>query len=203
MPSKLMQDDPSEPLLLSPPDPEAPVKMTTTAPPPAPRRRLWIWLAVLILVAAGVYYLWPKSSAAGAAAGSAKGAGKNGKGGAATPVVAEKTFKGNIGIYYTGLGAVTPLNTVTVKSRIDGQLMRVQYKEGEMVHQGDVLVEIDPRPYQVALTQAQGQLAKDQALLANARIDLARYQTLLKQEAIAGTNSSPPRRHWWSRTKAS
>jgi membrane fusion protein, multidrug efflux system len=100
-------------------------------------------------------------------------------------VVAAKARTGNIGIYYMGLGAVTPLNTVTVKSRIDGQLLKIQYQEGELVHQGDVLIEIDPRPYEVMLTQAQGQLAKDQATLDNARIDLTRYQTLLKQEAIA------------------
>jgi multidrug efflux system membrane fusion protein len=180
-----MKDVHSEPLLLSPPNPAAPVKMTTTASPPAPQRRLWIWLLVLILVAAGVYYLWPKSSASSTTAGSAKGAGKNGKGAAATPVVAAKAYTGNIGIYYSGLGAVTPLNTVTVKSRIDGELLKIQYQEGQLVHQGDVLVEIDPRPYEVMLTQAQGQLAKDQATLDNARIDLARYQTLLKQEAIA------------------
>ncbi len=180
-----MKDDHSEPLLLSPPDPAAPVKMTTTSPPPAPRRRLWIWLLVLILVAAGVYYLWPKSSATNTAAGSAKGAGKNGKGATVTPVVAAKAYKGNIGIYYTGLGAVTPLNTVTVKSRIDGELLKIQYQEGQLVHQGDVLIEIDPRPYEVALTQAQGQLAKDQAALDNARTDYTRYQTLLKQQAIA------------------
>ena len=185
MPSKLMKDDHSEPLLLSPPDPAAPVKMTTAAPPAAPKRRLWIWLVVLILVAAGGYYLWSKSSSTSTAVSSAKGAGKNGKGAAATPVVAAKAYTGNIGIYYSGLGAVTPLNTVTVKSRIDGQLLKVQYQEGQLVHQGDVLVEIDPRPYEVALTQAQGQLAKDQATLDNARIDLNRYQILLKQEAIA------------------
>ena len=188
MPSKLMKDDQSEPLLLSPPDPAAPVKMTTTTPPSAPKRRLWIWLVVLVLVAAGAYYWWPKSSASSTAVGSAKGAGKNGKGAPSTPVVAAKAFKGNIGIYYTGLGAVTPLNTVTVKSRIDGQLLKVQYQEGQLVSQGDVQVEIDPRdPYEImALTQAQEQLAKDfQATLDNARIDYTRYQTLLKQEAIA------------------
>jgi multidrug efflux system membrane fusion protein len=184
MPSKLMNEDHSAPLLLSPPDPAAPVKMTTK-PPRAPQRRLWIWFIVLILLAGAGYYLWSRPSATSAAAGSAKGAGKNGKGPAATPVVAAKAYTGNIGIYYAGLGAVTPLNTVTVKSRIDGQLLKVQYQEGQLVHQGDVLVEIDPRPYEVALTQAQGQLAKDQATLDNARIDYTRYQTLLKQEAIA------------------
>jgi membrane fusion protein, multidrug efflux system len=159
--------------------------MVPATPPPGHSRRRWIWLVVLVLLAAGAYYLWPKSSGASTAAGTAKGAGKNGRGGAAAAVVAAKTHQGNIGIYYTGLGAVTPLNTVTVKSRIDGQLLKIQYQEGQLVHQGDVLVEIDPRPYEVMLTQAQGQLAKDQATLENARIDLARYQKLLQQEAIA------------------
>jgi multidrug efflux system membrane fusion protein len=99
-------------------------------------------------------------------------------------VVAAKTRKGDIGVYITGLGAVTPIYTVTVKSRVDGQLMRVLYKEGDFIHQGDLLVEIDPRPFEVQLTQAEGQLIKDQALLDNARIDLDRYQTLLTQNAI-------------------
>ncbi len=83
-----------------------------------------------------------------------------------------------------GLGAVLPIYTVTVKSRVDGQLMEVHYKEGDIVQKGDPLIEIDPRPYQVALTQAEGQLIRDQALLDNARIDLARYETLLTQNAI-------------------
>lgn len=185
VPSKLLHDEHSEPLLLSPPDPGAEVKMVPATPPPGSSRRRWIWLVVLILLAAGTYYLWPKSSGPSTAAGAAKGAGKNGRGGTAAPVVAAKAHTGNIGIYYTGLGAVTPLNTVTVKSRIDGQLLKIQYQEGQLVHQGDVLVEIDPRPYEVMLTQALGQLAKDQATLENARIDLARYQKLLQQEAIA------------------
>jgi len=100
------------------------------------------------------------------------------------PVVGAKARKGDIGVYITGLGAVTPIYTVTLKSRVDGQLMRVLYKEGDVVHQGDLLLEIDPRPYQVQLTQAEGQLIRDQALLDNARIDLDRYQTLLSQNAI-------------------
>jgi multidrug efflux system membrane fusion protein len=87
-------------------------------------------------------------------------------------------------VYFTGLGAVTPIYTDVIRSRVDGQLMNVFYREGEMVHQGDLLVTIDPRPYEAALTQAQGQLARDQALLANARIDLTRYQTLAPQKAI-------------------
>ncbi len=101
------------------------------------------------------------------------------------PVTAATAHKGDIGVYYTGLGAVTPLYTVTVKSRVDGQLMKIYYKEGQTVREGAPLVEIDPRPFEVQLTQAQGQLIKDQAGLQNARIDLARYQELLKRNAVA------------------
>ncbi len=100
------------------------------------------------------------------------------------PVVAAKARKGDIGVYFTGLGAVTPIYTVTVRSRVDGQLMKVLYKEGDNVHQGDLLVEIDPGPFQVQQMQAEGQLAKDQAALDNAKLDLTRYQTLVTHDAV-------------------
>jgi multidrug efflux system membrane fusion protein len=100
-------------------------------------------------------------------------------------VVAVKARKGSIGVYFDGLGAVTPIYTTLIKSRVDGELLDVFYKEGEMVNKGDRLAEIDPRPFQVQLTQAEGQLARDQALLDNARVDLVRYETLIKQNAVA------------------
>lgn len=101
------------------------------------------------------------------------------------PVVVDDVTKGDMPVYITALGTVTPLYTVTVKPRVDGQLMKVYYHEGQNVRENDSLVEIDPRPYEVQLAQAQAQLAKDQAALQNARTDLARYQTLIKRNAVA------------------
>jgi membrane fusion protein, multidrug efflux system len=100
------------------------------------------------------------------------------------PVVAAKARSGTMGVYLTGLGTVTALNTVTVRSRVDGELVDVAFHEGQLVHKGDVLATIDPRPFQVQLTEAQGQAAKDEASLRNARIDLQRYQVLMAQDAI-------------------
>jgi multidrug efflux system membrane fusion protein len=139
---------------------------------------------VLAIAAVALYFYWPniKGNKSGTAAQG--GADKKGGRGALPPVVAVKSTRGNIGVYYTGLGAVTPIYTVTLKSRVDGELMSVHYKEGDIVHKGDLLIEIDPRPYQVALTQAEGTLLKDQATLDNARIDLKRYETLLTQNAV-------------------
>jgi membrane fusion protein, multidrug efflux system len=156
---------------------------TVRAPQPRSTKRAWLWLPVLALLSAGALYLWSKEGSAPAAASAIpKGGGKKGSG--AVPVVAERARRGNIGVFVTGLGSVTPIYTVTVKSRVDGQLMQVHYKEGDVVHEGDLLVEIDPRPFGVQLEQAEGQMLRDQANLENARVDLDRYQKLLSQNAI-------------------
>ncbi len=157
-------------------------------PKQAPRRRsssrAWLWLPVLALLGAGAWYFWSRGSSGSTAPPVvSKQGGKKG-GSAAIPVVATKARRGNIGVYITGLGSVTPIYTVTIKSRVDGQLMKVSYREGDIVHEGDLLLEIDERPYAVQLEQAEGQMARDQANLENARVDLDRYQKLLAQNAI-------------------
>jgi multidrug efflux system membrane fusion protein len=169
-------------------DPAAPPDSVTQHAPPPPKRhsgRGWLWVLLLALLAVGGYYFWSKKNPA-PAGGGASGAGgaAQKKGFGAIPVVAAKARRGNIPVYFTGLGAVTPIYTVEVRSRVDGELMQINFKEGEIVHKGDALLEIDPRPYQVMLTQAEGQLARDQAILDNARVDLTRYKTLLAQNAV-------------------
>jgi multidrug efflux system membrane fusion protein len=101
------------------------------------------------------------------------------------PIVAATARSGDMPVTLIGLGAVTPLATVTVQSQISGQIMHIAFKEGVTVKQGDPLLLIDPRPYQVALENAEGSLLRDRALLANARVDLDRYQTLWSQDSIA------------------
>lgn len=145
-------------------------------------KRWWIWLLAVSLLGLVVYGQLTKSS--GQTTG---GAAKSGASPAqpSVPVTAVAAKTGDIGIYLTGLGSVTPIHTVTVKSRVDGELMKVYYKEGQIVKKGALLAEIDPRPYQAQLTQAQGQMLRDQALLRNARVDQERYRVLSKQDSIA------------------
>ena len=157
-----------------------PSKQVRNQKAPSSRAR-WLWVAALVLLAAGSFIFMRRRAGDSATTQTARA---GARASTAIPVVAARARSGNINLYFTGLGAVTPIYTVTVKSRVDGQLMRVLYKEGDTVRQGDLLVEIDPRPYQVQLTQAEGQLTKDQAALDNARIDLARYQTLVPHNAI-------------------
>jgi membrane fusion protein, multidrug efflux system len=162
------------------PVPAPPAPSATPAPGRVNRHKLWLWIGVLLVVAIGGYVAWSKITSANASAAAAKTAAA---GPPPIPVVTATSRKGDIGVYYSGLGAVTPLAMVTVRTRVDGQLMNVRYREGDTVQQGVLLAEIDDGPYQAALTQAQGQLMKDQAALENARIDLVRYQQLVQQKA--------------------
>lgn len=102
-----------------------------------------------------------------------------------TPVQVSAVSEKTMPIYLTALGTVTAYNTVTIKSRVDGQLMRVNVNEGQRVHTGETLVEIDPKPYQAALEQAQGQLVKDQASAVNAHAEAERYQALLNVGVVS------------------
>ena len=144
----------------------------------------WAWwlatLVVLALLGIGGYLLWQRPVAT-------QQAGKRGgdPAGRVMPVVAVAAKTASVNVYLNGLGTVTPLKTVTVRSRVDGQLMRVAFREGQVVKEGELLAEIDPRSFQAQLTQYEGQMARDQALLANARIDLERYRVLLAQDSIA------------------
>jgi len=148
-----------------------------------------ILIAIVLVAALGVggYYYWqwrmtPSPAAAGA---SKRGPGGAGGASARTPVVAAPATQGDIDIIVNGLGTATPLRTVAVKTRVDGELVRVLFDEGQLVNEGQLLAEIDSRPFQVQLQQAEGQLARDRALLENARLDLERYKTLFAQDSIA------------------
>jgi multidrug efflux system membrane fusion protein len=143
-------------------------------------RRWWIWLLLVCFLIIGTYVFLTRAVRAQSHPD------KQGPTTAArsVPVVAAAAKKGDIGVYLNGLGTVTSLNTVTVQSRVDGQLMKVLFREGQIVKSGDLLAEIDPRPYEAQLTVAEGQLMHDQALLKDAKIDLERYRILAKQDSI-------------------
>lgn len=152
-------------------------------PPPAPpeppkgsRIRWQRWL-VLLIVVVGLYWLFAR--------GANHGGDKKEEPTPPVPVSAAIVAATDLKVYLNGLGTVTPLNTVTIKTRVDGALTRILFREGEHVKAGELLTQIDPRPFQVQLAQAQGQMARDQSLLSNAQRDLNRYRKLYKQDSIA------------------
>jgi multidrug efflux system membrane fusion protein len=147
------------------------------APPPPKRSSLWRWLGILLVVLVVGWLVWRLVFATGG--------GKTHTGQQLQPVGVAKVTSGDLQVVLTGLGTVTPLATVTVVTQISGQLMSVGYKEGQLVKQGDFLAQIDPRPYQVALAQAEGTLAHDMGLLAMAKSDLERYAQLNRKDSIS------------------
>jgi multidrug efflux system membrane fusion protein len=169
------------PLPFDRPDLDQPRFPEQPPPPQRPRSR-WRtiigWLLFLALIASAVAWFVLRSAPQGPPAGRFQSTGP-------MPVGTATVTKGDMPVVLTGLGTVTPLATVTVKTQINGQLTEVAFQEGQIVKRGDFLAQIDPRPYQVALEQAQGQLAKDQAALKNAQVDLERYRTLVAQNSIA------------------
>ena len=171
---------------------------------PRARRRanLIVIVIVVALVGAGAWYFWGRAGADAlskaadatksgeAKSGKAgKGAGKGARGGLdpnrAQPVAVAEAKIGDVNIVQTALGTVSALRTVTVRPRVDGMLQRADFAEGQLVKAGDPIAQIDPVPFQVQLAQAEGNLARDAALLNNARLDLERYRTLLGQDSIA------------------
>ncbi|MDD2540591.1 MAG: MdtA/MuxA family multidrug efflux RND transporter periplasmic adaptor subunit [Desulfuromonadaceae bacterium] len=156
----------------------------TSNPHPVKRpffSRGWFWAILFCLVTVGGFTFWKTGHSLPASA-----SGRSGKKGPSlpTPVFVAHVRKGDMNLYLTGLGSVTPLNNVMVRSRVDGQLMTVHFREGQNVAKGSLLAVIDPRPFQVQLTQAEGQMARDREQLNNARLDLERYRTLWKQDSI-------------------
>ena len=170
----------------------------SSRPPRRNRRRLYAGLLVLLLAGGGWYWYAHRGDATkGTAAGPGgasrpAAAGPGGPGGPGggpgmprSPVVVATVVQRDMDVVLNGLGNVTPVSNVTVRAQVSGPLLKVLFREGQMVKAGDVLAEIDPRPFQAALDQAVGQLARDQALLQNARLDQQRYRTLLGQDSIS------------------
>ncbi|MDI3371536.1 MULTISPECIES: MdtA/MuxA family multidrug efflux RND transporter periplasmic adaptor subunit [Pseudomonas] len=161
----------------------------------SPRRWL-VGLLILLLVAALAWWLWPaatpahkEASGGGGRGGKGMGmmGGRPGFGGSseAVPVRVEPVRVGDFPLYYKALGTVTATNTVNVRSRVAGELVKIHFKEGQQVKAGDLLAEIDPRSYRIALQQAEGTLAQNQAQLKNSQVDLARYKGLYAEDSIA------------------
>ncbi len=156
--------------------------MLDTNAPASPSRRRVVWGVVVLLVLAGAAWWWyPKTNPA-----PAKGPSASMPAGApAVPVRAEVASREDLDIYLKALGTVTAFNTVTLRSRVQGELQEILFKEGDQVKSGQLLARIDPRPYEVALQQALGMQQQNMSQYENAKRDLARYQTLRKQESIA------------------
>jgi len=173
--------------------PSQPERAHPSSPSNSKKKRRWLGLAIVVILATAGYGWWHAHRASSPPAGGASAPRGPGGPGAptpggfqmATPVRVVPAQAEDMKVYIKALGTVTSYNTVTVRAKVDGELQKVFFQEGQLVKAGDLLVQIDPRPYQVALAQAEGVLEQNRAQLDNARRDLARYQTLYEQDSIA------------------
>lgn len=148
-------------------------------------RRYWPWLVLLILLG-GAFFWWQGKGSGAPAGGPGMGPGMGrGAWGGVTPVRVATVSQGDFAVYLKALGTVSALNTVSVRSRVAGELVELGFNEGQTVQQGQLLARIDPRPYAVAVQQAEGALAQTQAQLRNAEQELRRYQQLAEDDSIA------------------
>lgn len=168
-----------------------PIPDTTSTSEAAPKKRGFVWLIAFLAVACVAGYAVYKAGQPGQIIVTSGGGGRGGSGGRGrgaglgpVPVVVSKVKRTSVPDYKTGLGNVTPYYTVTLKALVSGQIMSINFQEGDLVKKDQVLFSIDPRPFQVAQAQAEGQLARDQAQLKDALLDQARYKELMKTNAI-------------------
>jgi multidrug efflux system membrane fusion protein len=159
--------------------PPAPTR-DTALPELTPKRHAWVWIVVLLVFALVFWWVWHQNGTSSSSAPAGRGA----VGGTVTVTTATAT-KGDIGVYLTAIGTVTPVYTASIVTQVTGQVIAVHFREGQLINKGDALVDIDPRPYEATLKVAQGTLERDTHLLEQAQMDLERYQQALSRNAIA------------------
>ncbi len=152
----------------------------TPTPADGKKNKTWVWLIILVVILAAGYFMYRQYQAMETA-----DAARRNQRPRSVPITTGTAQTSDMNVYVEALGTVTPIYTDTITSRVQGAITNIYYREGQMVHKGDPLLDIDPRPYQAAVTQMEGQLARDEALLAEARIDLDRYQSAYSRNAIA------------------
>lgn len=174
-----------------PPAPPTPPQhqASATAPPtifaePRKKHRQWLWILILLLIFAGIFWVILRKSNK-PQAGAAGGGGRRGMFGGPVTLTVATAKEGDIGVYLSAIGTVTPVYTATIYNQVTGVVTAVYYREGQMVRKGEPLVEIDPRQYQANVDTATGNLERDTNILAQAKMDLARYQAAWSRNAIA------------------
>jgi len=184
-PNRMMQ---KESRTTSAPTYEPPTEHEPRASQPEPpgsrsKHRLWVWLVVLLIF--GLLFWWVIRRSGSSATDTAGGAGRRMPTGGTVTATTATVTKGDLGVFLSAIGTVTPVYTVSIVSQVTGEVVAVHYREGQLVQKGDPLVDIYAAPFQATLKQAEGNLEKDRHLLEQQQMDLARYQTALTRNAIA------------------